>query len=115
MQDADSKVALLSYYVEGVARIARAIPNDYLARFYGRSLFLGVDSFLSLAPRLKNRLHDDGHLNEVEARAITHQINKLRADYEGYYATVRDKLSAHQQESIFPCFSRRGTRLMRQL
>lgn len=26
MQDAESKVALLSYYVEGVARIACAIP-----------------------------------------------------------------------------------------
>lgn len=98
MRDAESKVALLSYYVEGVARIACAIPSDYLARVYGRSLFLGVDAFLALAPRVKNEMRASGRISSNDAETITNQINKLRTDYEGYYATVRNKLAAHQQE-----------------
>lgn len=43
MQDLDSKIGLLSYYVESVARVACAIPDDYLARVYGRALFLGIE------------------------------------------------------------------------
>lgn len=98
MQDAESKIALLTYYAEGVARIACTIPNDYLARVYGRSVFLAVDAFLALAPRLKNEMRRDGRLAQPQADAITERINKLRTDYESYYATVRGKLAAHQQE-----------------
>ena len=98
MKDIESKVALLSYYVEGVARVARVIRNDYFARVYGRSLFLGVDSFLKLAPRLKNRMREEGGMDSHIADEITNKINKLRTDYEAYYATIRDKLAAHQQE-----------------
>lgn len=97
MQDAESKVALLAYYVEGVARIARAIPDDYLARVYGRSLFVGVDSFLALAPRLKNDLRTRRRLSPRQSQEIAVKIGKLRADYESYYAIIRDKLAAHQQ------------------
>jgi hypothetical protein len=97
MQDAESKVALLAYYVEGVARIARAIPDDYLARVYGRSLFIGVDSFLVLAARLKNTLRTRHRLSPRQSEEISAKIGKLRADYESYYATIRDKLAAHQQ------------------
>lgn len=98
MTDAESKIALLAYYVEIVANIASAIPNDYLARIYGRSLFLGVDSFLALAPRLKNEMRQDGRLNQQQSAQMTLMINKLRSDYESYYATIRDKIAAHQQE-----------------
>ncbi|HEX7262471.1 MAG TPA: hypothetical protein VF258_11755, partial [Luteolibacter sp.] len=98
MQDAESKVAFIAYYVESVARIACAIHNDHLARVYGRSVFLGVDSFLALAPRLKNEMERSGALTKKSGIAIKQQINKLAADYKGYYETVRDKFSAHQQE-----------------
>jgi hypothetical protein len=98
MQDAESKVALLAYYIEWVARIARAIPDDYLARVYGRSLFIGVDSFLAISPRLKNELRDQGRLSADQSREVTDKINKLRSDYESYYSTIRDKVAAHQQE-----------------
>lgn len=98
MKDAESKIALIAYYVEGIARIACAIPDAHLARVYGRSLFLGVDSFLNLAPRLKNEMKKRGALTGRSAKAISQQIKKLHSDYNGYYETVRDKLSAHQQE-----------------
>ena len=98
-EDLAAKVALLSYYVESVSRIACAIPDVYLARVYGRSLFLGVDAFLKLAPRLKNELKKVGVLHATAAEAITDDLVKLRNDYESYYAKVRDRLVvAHQQE-----------------
>jgi hypothetical protein len=97
VQDLSSKVALLAYYVEGIARIACAIPDDYLARVYGRSLFLGVDAFIKLAPALKNELKRTGSLGQVDAEALKERIKKLTSYYESYYATVRDKFAAHQQ------------------
>ncbi len=98
MQDAESKVALLTYYAEAVARVACSIPDEYVARVYGRSLFLAVDAFLEIAPRLKNQMRANGRITSVESTALTDKINKLRTDFSGYYETIRDKLAAHQQE-----------------
>ena len=97
-EDLAAKVALLSYYVESVSRIACAIPDVYLARVYGRSLFLGVDAFLKWCYALKNELKKVGVLSPTAAEAITDDLVKLRNDYDGDYAKVRDKLVAHQQE-----------------
>jgi hypothetical protein len=98
MQDAESKLALLTYYAEEVARIACAIRDDYIAKVYGRSVFLAVEAFLAIAPRLKNEMLFDGRLTESSSSVLTSKIKKLRSDFEGYYAAIRDKLVAHQQE-----------------
>ncbi len=98
MIDPESKISLIAYQIEIVARIAIAIPNDHLARLYGRSVFLGIDSFLSLAPRLKNQMQIAGALTATEANEIKEKINKLRSDYEGCYDKIRDKIAAHQQD-----------------
>ena len=98
MQDSESKVALLTYYAKAVTRVSCAIPDDYVARVYGRSLFLAVDSFLGIAPRLKNKMQAEGRISPAESAALTHRINKLKTDFTGYYETIRDKLAAHQQE-----------------
>jgi len=97
MQDAESKVALLTYYAEAVARVACSIPDEYVARVYGRSLFLAVDAFLEIAPRLKNEMRANGRITSVESAALTGKVNKLRTDFSNYYEAIRDKLAAHQQ------------------
>ena len=98
MQDGESKLALLTYYAEEVARIACAIPDDYIARVYGRSLFLAVDAFLKIAPRLKKKMRSDGRLTEGSSSVLTAKISNLRSVFEGCYAAIRHKLAAHQQE-----------------
>jgi hypothetical protein len=98
MQDLEEKCAFLTYYVEVVCRIACALQDDHLARLYGRAQFLAIDSFLKLAPALKNELLKANRLTKADADALKGTIKTLSSDYEGYYATVRDKVGAHQQE-----------------
>jgi hypothetical protein len=98
MNDVEAKVIFLSHYVETVAVASKAIADDHVARVFGRALFLGLDGFLMFAPALKNSMRKAAKLTDMEATEIKVKIEKLRSDYEGYYATLRDKVGAHQQE-----------------
>lgn len=98
MKDTASKVAFLAVYIEAVSTIAKKIANDHVARVYARALFLAIDSFTKLAPALKNTLVTDKVLTRAEGDAVKEKIKKLTADYESYYAQLRDKTGAHQQE-----------------
>jgi len=98
MNDIDAKVSFLVHYIEMAAGASIALQDDHAARVLGRALFLGLDSFLRFAPALKNAGREAGTLSADDAEAVKERIAKLRTDYEGYYATLRDKAGAHQQE-----------------
>ncbi len=98
MNDLESKVPFLVYYIQSITRIALVIPDDYVARLYARAVFIGVDSFLKIAPALKNQLKRADHITSFQEKEIKKLINKLTDEYRNYYSTIRHKLAAHQQE-----------------
>jgi hypothetical protein len=101
MNDLAAKVTFLAQYVELVATVSRAIPNDHAARVFGRALFLGLDSFLVFAPALKNACRREGTVSENDADSLRDRIEKLRGDYTAFYERLRHKGVAHQQEVGF--------------
>jgi hypothetical protein len=70
------------------------INDDYEKRVLARYILVYVDAFLKLAPVLKNQIKATG----VKVNTVREPLNYLRKDYESFYATIRDKLSAHRQD-----------------
>src|SRR5947209_1400648 len=89
------------------SRIAReltvALPgSDYEKRLLGRAVFLAVDAFLDLAPRLQNALHKAGAITTPERDSVKDKLKALRAIYAAEIKDVRHSLIAHRQELDVP-------------
>ncbi|MFM9264926.1 hypothetical protein [Tychonema sp. BBK16] len=69
------------------------INDDYEKRVLARHILVYVDAFLKLAPVLKNQIKASG----VKVNTVHEPLNCLRKDY-AFYATIRNKLSAHRQD-----------------
>ena len=71
--------------------------GDDVSRCVFRFVFIQIDNFSKLAGRVKNLLVQERILVRADRRELEHSIAKLIADYEPWYAQIRDKFSAHNQ------------------
>lgn len=74
-------------------RLAEPLSDDYSKRVCARGVFVFLDSYLKLAPRLKNELRSPSRL----VRHLTGALNALNKDYSDFYDRIRDSLAAHRQ------------------
>lgn len=71
--------------------------GDDVSRCVFRFVFIQIDNFSKLARRVKNLLVQEKMLSGSDRRELERSIAKLVADYEPWYAQIRDKFSAHNQ------------------
>jgi hypothetical protein len=78
--------------------------SDYEKRIISRYIFVYFDSFLVLAPILKNNINKglksknkskftDSNIIEVEKK-----ISEITIEYNSFYSILRDKVSAHRKD-----------------
>ena len=94
MIEINSFIWQFSIYLNNILSLK---ATDIVKRSYLRYLFILLDNFSIWAPRLTNHLFTTGAItlkNKNELKILT---NKIRADYETYYESIRNKLSAHHQ------------------
>lgn len=74
--------------------LTQFISDDYNQRILARHILVYLDSFIELAPQLKNKIKKTG----VNVNSAKQKLNQLRQDYEDFYSKIRDKLAAHRQD-----------------
>jgi hypothetical protein len=72
--------------------------SDYRKRVYMRYFFVVTDNFLKLIRKFKNDCHRSGNFDLSERRSIEAKIKVIEKSYENSYDSIRDKLTAHQQQ-----------------
>ena len=75
--------------------LTNSVNNDYEKRILARHILIYLDTFLKLAPRLKNQIKVK-FLSNVNI--VTQKLNQLSTDYESFYSRIRDKIVAHRQD-----------------
>lgn len=94
MKELAEKVLYCIQMMQLVCWLTSLINDDYGKRVLARYILVYLDAFLDLAPRLKNQIKN----SVLDVDTVTQKINRLRTNYESYYATIRDKLVAHRQD-----------------
>jgi len=80
--------------------LAKGVTSDHDRRILARGVLVVLDSFLKLAPQLKNRMPNSTQ-PERERRAVVELlIQQIQRDYDarqgGYFDTVRDGFGGHR-------------------
>jgi hypothetical protein len=91
------KLVYTFQHLDAMYLFRNEVVRDHGKRAILRFFFIQIDNLLKLAGRLKNRLAAEGALDSSAKVEVEKAIATLRADYEGSFDLVRDKLSAHAQ------------------
>ena len=90
------KIRYISMRVNLSQKIGSSLIDDYQKRILLRGLFLDIDSFLKLSPRLNNALAKEKTISLQDRDLIKKLISKLEKDYSTFYDKIRDSFTAHR-------------------
>lgn len=92
------KTSYLFDQLDAIESITTADITDADKRSYLRYFFVTIDSLLKLLPQVKNEAYRKQIINKADETEFKHLIRDIENSYTGTYDTIRDKLSAHQQQ-----------------
>jgi hypothetical protein len=84
--------------LQAIQSIKSASITDADKRSYFRYFFVVIDSLLKVLPQIKNAAYKNQIINRNEEAEFKRLIKVVETSYNGTYDTIRDKLSAHQQQ-----------------
>lgn len=67
-------------------------------RNYLRFFFIQIDNFLKTIDIFKKELHTNSKITTQQKKSLNSKIRTLENSYDSSYDTIRDKISAHNQE-----------------
>lgn len=97
LQENLEKLYYLFLQADAVRSIGRANITDADKRAFLRFFFVVIDNLLKISPQVKNLAYKLGTLKKSDEEEFKRLIKVIEASYTGSYDTIRDKLSAHQQ------------------
>lgn len=97
MQEQLKKLSYLFSQATAVKSIEQSNLTDADKRAYLRYFFVIIDNLLKIAPQVKNLANKLEIIDKSEEDEFKRLIKVIDASYTGSYDTIRDKLSAHQQ------------------
>lgn len=96
MNDLAAKVMYCAQMMGLIRWICDLAEDSYLRRIFGRMLFVYLHSFVELGRQLKNDLR----AIPCDVREAESILNKMAAERDGFYGTIRHKLTAHRQDLL---------------
>ncbi|MGE5611609.1 MAG: hypothetical protein ACM359_20335 [Bacillota bacterium] len=80
--------------------LANGLTDDHRRRILARGVLVALDSFLKMAPQLKNRLPNTTRAEKDFRGHVEERLDQLKRDYDahsgGYFDKIRDGFAGHR-------------------